>query len=88
MIGYADAITIFSKLYPKKIITKCIDYDALHFVIEAIDDFNTVNVSDPYYGIDKRSKRITSFTPSLDLDYFFDAIENRTLYDIDHNKRQ
>ena len=79
-MAFRDAMSIFKKKFPKLIITRCIDYDSEHFVVEAVENVSASNYNDPYYGVDKRSGKITSFIPSLDLDAFFEAIDERTVY--------
>jgi hypothetical protein len=73
-------MNIFNAKFPNLTITRCVDYDQFHFVIEAVENVNVANYNDPYYSVDKRSGKITSFIPTLDLDAFFEAVENRTVY--------
>ena len=79
-MNFNEAIKVFSSKFPDLIVTRCIDYDEQHFVIEAIKDFIRSDYNSPYYAVGKNDKRITGFIPSLDLDEFFNAIENRTVY--------
>lgn len=82
MISYKDAIAFFNKRLPTLVVTRCIDYDETHFVIEAVESLDTANYNSPYYGVDKRTGKVTSFIPSLDLDAFFEAVEDRTVYSV------
>lgn len=77
----------FNKSFPDLTVTRVIDYDRKHYVVEALRDINSADYNCPYYGVDKNSGKITSFIPTLDLDAFFDAAENRTLYSADGNWR-
>ena len=79
-MGYKEAITIFNEKFVDLIVTRCIDYDEQHFVVEAVKNLSKPNYNSPYYAIDKKDKSITGFVPGLDLDAFFDAIDNRTVY--------
>ena len=62
------------------IILKIIDYDKDCYVIEAVESLDAPNYNSPYYAILKESGKVTSFVPTLDLDAFFEAMENRTLF--------
>lgn len=75
-----QAMNTFKKHFPKLTITKCVDYDKRHYVIEAVENINVTDYNSPYYAVHKISGKITSFSPSFDLDAFFDAIDNRTVY--------
>lgn len=79
---YRNAIDAFAKKFPALTVTRCIDYDKRHFVIEAVEDTTAANYNSPYYGIDKKTGKITGFVPALDLDAFFDAVEKRTVYSV------
>ena len=77
---FTEAIKVFKREFPELTITRVLDYDRKHFVIEAVKDLDIADYNCPYYGLDKHSGEITSFIPTFDLDEFFDAIENRTVY--------
>lgn len=77
---FTEAIKVFKREFPELTITRVLDYDKKHFVIEAVKDLEIADYNCPYYGLDKHSGEITSFIPTFDLDEFFDAIENRTVY--------
>lgn len=77
---YQEAITVFNVQFPKLTVLKCIDYDKRHFVLEAVESSDDVDHNDPYFAVDKRTGKVTGFIPAFDLDAFFDAIENRTVY--------
>ena len=79
-MNFKQAIETFSAKFPKLIVVRCIDYDNEHFVIEAVKDVNGDDYNNPFYAVDKRDGKVTSFIPGLDLDAFFDAVENRTVY--------
>lgn len=83
-MNYKEAIKIFKTEFPDLTVTKCIDYDDEHFVIEAVKDLKQSDYNSPYYAVGKADKQITGFIPSFDLDAFFDAIENRTVYSRGH----
>lgn len=70
----------FKKQFPKLIVTRVIDYDSDHYVLEAVNDLNATDYNCPYYGVNKRTGKITSFIPTFDLDTFFYAVDNRTIY--------
>lgn len=76
----AQAINIFKKRFSDLVILKCINYSEEHYIIEAVKDENVVDYNLPYYAVDKNNGRVTVFIPTLDLDGFFDAVENRTVY--------
>lgn len=77
---FEQAIKTFSAKFPKLTVVRCVDYDNEHYVIEAVKDVNGVDYNDPFYAVDKRNGTVTSFIPGLDLDTFFEAVENRTVY--------
>ena len=79
-MDYKKAISTFTKQFPKLTVLRCIDYTDNHYVVEAVGDQDAVDYNLPYYAIDKTNGKITSFIPTLDLDAFFDAVENRTVY--------
>lgn len=76
------AMHVFGKAYPKLIITRVIDYDKRHFVIEAVENMKSPDYGGSFYGVDKKTKEVTGFFPSLDIEAFFDAMENRTKHSI------
>ena len=47
-------------LYPEK----AWDYDADHFVVLAYKDPKNKREMDPYYGVDKNTGEVTSFSPA------------------------
>lgn len=75
-------MSVFRAKFPKLTITRVIDYDREHFVVEALEDLSKLNYNNPYYGVDKKSSKITGFIPSFDMDAFIDAVENRTVYSL------
>lgn len=79
-MDYRKTIAVFTKKFPNLTVTRCIDYDKRHFVIEAVEDTTATDHNSPYYGVDKKTGKITGFVPALDLDAFFDAVEKRTIY--------
>ena len=76
------AIRAFKAKFPKLIVTRVIDYDREHFVVEALENLSKPNYNNPYYGVDKKTYKITGFIPSFDMDAFIDAVENRTVYSL------
>ena len=80
MMSVTKAIKSFLAKFPKLTVVRCVDYDNEHYVIEAVKDVNAVDYNDPFYAVDKRNGEVTLFVPGLDLDAFFEAVENRTLY--------
>ena len=79
---FNDAIAKFTSKFPELTATLVIDYDKDHFVIEALKNIDVADYNSPYYGVDKRNGNVTSFIPQLDLDAFFEAVGNRTVYSI------
>lgn len=79
-MNYKQVIVIFTKRFPKLTVLKCIDYADDYYVLEAVENPDAVDYNLPYYAVNKESGMITSFAPTLDLDAFFDAVENRTVY--------
>ena len=80
MITSQEAMKTFESKNPKLTITMCIDYDKNHYVIEAVENLDSSEPNGSFYGVDKRNGEITGFVPALDLDEFFDAMDNRTVY--------
>lgn len=81
-MGSTEVIKKFKREFPELTITRVLDYDKRHFVVEAVKSLDISDYNCPYYGVDKRTGKITSFIPTFDLDAFFDAIENRTIYSL------
>lgn len=82
MMKCNEAMNIFSKKHPNLTITRCIDYDEDHYVLEAVKNLNAENYGDTFFGVDKNSGEITGFLPALEIDYFFEALESRTVYSL------
>lgn len=80
MITSERVIQHFKRQFPKLVVTRVIDYDTIHYVVEAVRDLKVPDYNCPYYGVDKRTGEITSFIPTFDLDEFFNALETRTIY--------
>ena len=78
----------FNDQFPKLMVTRVIDYDNQHYVVEAVRNVNVADYNSPYYGVDKKSGKITSFIPSIDLDAFFEAMEKHTLYCVDRENEE
>lgn len=74
MISKEQAEKLLGDKYPKLIITKIVDYDDDHYVIEAVKSLEEPDYNLPYYGVDKNTGEITSFSPGEDLDYFFEKM--------------
>ena len=81
------ALEAFKKKYPELTVTLFIDYDQEHFVVEAVKDFNAVDYSDPFYGIDKRSLQVSCFSPAYDADRFLNAIKYKTIFRMNEGER-
>lgn len=81
-MDFSEAIKKFKREFPELTITRVLDYDKRHFVVEAVKSLDTSDYNCPYYGVDKRTGKVTSFIPTFDLDEFFDAIEKRTVYSL------
>lgn len=79
-MDYRAAISTFTKKFPTLVVTRCIDYDERHFVIEAVENVDVPNYINPYYGVDKDTGKVTGFIPTLDLDAFFDAVSKHTVF--------
>ena len=82
MMNYKQAIIAFRKKFPKLTVTRCIDYDKEHYVVEALENVNVPNYNSPYYGVDKRTGKITGFIPAFDIEGFNEAVVKRTVYSI------
>lgn len=79
-MDFNQAIAAFIKRFSNLTVLKCIDYDDSYYVLEAVEDPDITDYNLPYYAVDKNNGKVTSFIPTLDLDAFFDALENRTVY--------
>ena len=80
MITVKQALKIFTKRFPELTVLRCVDYADDFYVLEAVEDQDAIDYNSPYYALSKTDGRIMSFAPNLDLDAFFDAVENRTVY--------
>lgn len=82
MMTSQEAMAILHKQLPNLVITRCIDYNERHFVIEAVENLDRPNYNNPFYGVDKNTGKITGFKPNFNLDAFFEAVAKRTVYSI------
>jgi hypothetical protein len=80
MMKRPEFVDIFEKRFPNLKVFRCVDYNDDYFIIEAVEDFNTINFGDPFYAINKKNGAIGSFTPAEDPDAYFEAVEKRTIY--------
>lgn len=71
---------VFQKKYPKLTITTIADYDKSYYIVEALENPNKPDFNSPWYGFNKRTGVITNFSPTADLDKFFNSVRNRMLY--------
>lgn len=79
-MDYKQAIFEFAKQFPKLKVLRCIDYSNDHYIMEAVEATDVTDYNSPFYAVNKNSGEVTTFIPTLDLDAFFDAVENRTVY--------
>ena len=79
-MDYKKAIFEFAKRFPNLTVLRCINYSNEHYIIEAVEDPKVTDYNSPFYAVNKNSGEVTSFIPALDLDAFFDAVDNRTEY--------
>ena len=81
-MDHKKAILEFAKQFPKLTVLRCINYSNEHYIIEAVENPEVTDYNSPFYAVNKKSGEVTSFIPSLDMDAFFDAVENRTEYSV------
>lgn len=80
MISFIQAKNIFKKRFSNLVILRCVDYSDTHYIFEAVENPHVIDHNSPYYTLDKKTGEVSVFIPTLDLDAFFDAVENRTIY--------
>ena len=79
-MDYKKAIFEFAKRFPNLTVLRCINYSNEHYIIEAVENPEVTDYNSPFYAVNKNSGEVTSFIPALNLDAFFDAVDNRTEY--------
>lgn len=82
---YQKLIDVFKSSYANLTVTTIIDYDNKYLVVEAVEDINKKDYNDPLYAIEKRTGKVTHFSPAFDFDKFFEATEKRLLYSINQS---
>jgi hypothetical protein len=75
-----DFVDVFEKLHPKLKVVRCVDYNSEYVVVEVVEEYGSINFSDPFYAVNKKTGDVVSFTPAEDPDSYFEAVEKRTLY--------
>lgn len=73
-------ISMFNALHKDLTVTAIIDYTRDLYVVEAVRSTSEPDYSDPYYVIEKKTGRTSTFYPMTDLDNFIRAAETRTIY--------
>lgn len=71
---------LFKKAFPNLTITLVAEYSDKYFLIEAMEDPNAKDVSDPYFLLNKETLEVFPFMPLMDLDVFSDALDKRVLW--------
>lgn len=79
MITAKQAFDALVSYNPKLTITSCVDYDKEHYVFSATENPDVADYNAPYFGVNKNTGEVTSFTPGEDFDAFFDAVDNRSI---------
>jgi hypothetical protein len=60
----------------KNPLKKIIDYDNKHYVVEV-----DMGEDSEFYGVDKRNYEITNFLIAADISGYYNALENRAVYE-------
>lgn len=76
MINAKEAYDIFKKAYPKLVPTECCLYDNKYYIFTAPEEVGKVDFNDPYYAVNRATRRLSRFTPVEDLDKWLDALVN------------
>lgn len=82
---YQKLIDTFKSSHVNLTVTTIIDYDNKYLVVEAVENINKKDYNDPLYAIEKRTGKVTHFSPAFDFDKFFEATEKRLLYSINQS---
>lgn len=82
---YQKLIDSFRTSHNNLTITTVIDYDNKYLVVEALEDTDKKDYNDPLYAIEKRTGKVTHFSPAFDFDKFFEATEKRLLYSLNQS---
>ena len=72
-------IEAFKKEFPKRTVEAIIDFDKTNYVVCATsmkEDFNN-----PYFTYNKNTGKIGGFSITANFDKFWDAADNRTIYE-------
>lgn len=65
---------VFTKARPELVIEKIFDWDDKHYVVVAMPN-DGKDYFDPYYGLDKITGEITTFSPGSNLEKFLDLMD-------------
>ena len=76
MINAKEAYAIFKKQYPSLTVTECCLYKNKWYIFTAPEKPGEVDFNDPYYAVNKITRKLTNFTPMEDLDAWLDALTN------------
>lgn len=68
-----EAANNLRKIHNKLTVTSCKDYDSNYYIFTALEDPNEIDYNCPMYAVNKRTGKVTYFTPMEDLDKFLDA---------------
>ena len=69
-----QAVELFKKKKSNLHFVRIGDYDEKHYVVAALQNENSTDEIDPYYGIDKETGEITPFSPGEDIEKFVAAM--------------
>lgn len=75
-------VNALDKKYPGLVVTKVVDYDDSHYILEAPESTDEADANDPWYAVDKETFKVTTFTPTAELPKFSKALDSKVIYDI------
>lgn len=78
--SYKKLVDAFKKNNRSLQVTTVIDYDDKYLLIEAVEDTTQRDYNDPLYAVEKKTGKVSHFSPAFDFEKFFDALENRIIY--------
>lgn len=70
-----EAYKLFIKKHGNLTVTECIDYGK-YYVFVAVEDPEKVDISDPYYAVDKKTGEVGYFSPAGDIEKWVAACVN------------
>lgn len=77
MMSPYDAAKAVKKVEPSRTPTYVCDYDSSTYVVTALLNPKKPEYSDPFWSVDKKTGKVSRFSPASDLERFGEAMNKR-----------